>query len=84
MEEKHEENKGMSRRGFLATTAAAGAVAGVTVASPQVLWAKHHASLEAARGQNDVRWGFLIDLRRCVGCKACTVACKAENGIEYR
>jgi tetrathionate reductase subunit B len=24
------------------------------------------------------RWGFLIDLRRCVGCKACSVACKTE------
>jgi tetrathionate reductase subunit B len=27
------------------------------------------------------RWGFLIDLRRCIGCHTCTVACKAENGV---
>ncbi len=24
------------------------------------------------------RWVFIVDLRRCTGCRACTVACKAE------
>jgi len=28
------------------------------------------------------RYGLLIDLERCTGCRTCTVACKVEHGIE--
>jgi phenylacetyl-CoA:acceptor oxidoreductase subunit 1 len=28
-----------------------------------------------------MRWGMLIDLRRCVGCQTCTIACKQEHGL---
>jgi Fe-S-cluster-containing dehydrogenase component/formate-dependent nitrite reductase membrane component NrfD len=26
-------------------------------------------------------YGFLIDLRKCIGCHACTIACKAEHAV---
>ncbi len=27
-----------------------------------------------------MKWGVAVDLKRCIGCQSCTVACKAENG----
>lgn len=29
----------------------------------------------------ETRYGFLIDLRKCIGCRTCQVACKAENDV---
>ena len=30
---------------------------------------------------NSVRYGMLIDLRRCIGCHSCSIHCKTENEV---
>ncbi len=62
-----------SRREALKTGAVTVAVAATTVG---LLPKKAKAA-----GSKDPRWAMVVDLRKCTGCRACTIACKAEYGV---
>ncbi len=39
------------------------------------------AEVKAYTGDSSIRWVFLVDTRKCVGCGLCVKACKKENEI---
>jgi tetrathionate reductase subunit B len=74
------ENNGVSRRGFLAISAAT--LGGIALA-PGVRLIEIAAAKPAGEAvTSKVRWGMLIDTTRCQsGCTDCVSACGKENGL---
>ncbi len=66
-----------SRRRFLSLGLGASAAA---LAASQ-LPVMPGGALLAQSANSKPRWGFLVDLERCIGCKACSVACKTEFDV---
>lgn len=81
-----QEDPAESRRGFIAATAAA-AVAAFAALVPafrkgsSALADDDWADEDEPEVNKRVRWGMVIDVRRCIGCHACTVACKSEFDV---
>lgn len=71
------------RRGLIAAIAAGGAtaVAAMSTSAVRASASSIIASDKDSDTKNHVQYGMVIDVRRCIGCHACTVACKSENDV---
>lgn len=70
----------ISRRDFLKNTAKAVAGVSIPLAALEIL---SPAQVQALKADKAVRWAFLVDTYKCVGCGLCVKACKNENEIPY-
>ena len=76
-EEKNERREFLKTAGGVAVGTAVGGVALSQAGSAET---KTEPVADGADGPG-VQYGMLIDLRRCIGCHACSVACKAESDV---
>jgi Fe-S-cluster-containing dehydrogenase component len=70
----------ISRRDFLKNTAKAVAGVSIPLAAIEIL---SPSQVQALKADKAVRWAFLVDTYKCVGCGLCVKACKLENEIPY-
>lgn len=70
----------MTRRRFLDYTIKAVAGLALPLSFTEIVLPK---KLFAEKGNIDLRWVFLVDTYKCVGCGLCVQACKLENEIPY-
>lgn len=69
-----------SRRKFLKTAITGGVAASLPLSAFKLL---NPDEVRASIGDEKVRWAFVVDVKKCVGCGFCVKACKLENEIPY-
>lgn len=69
-----------SRRELLTTAAKGALVTALPLGAFKIL---SPAEARAAVKESNVRWGFVVDTDKCVGCGFCVKACKLENEVPY-
>lgn len=67
-----------SKRGFLQEIAGLATAFGLAGAS-QAATVFNPGQPQRRPGMEGKRFGMLVDLRKCIGCQACTVSCSVEN-----
>ena len=72
----------ITRRNFLKNTALGIAGAALPLAALEIVDPKKLFAQVAAE-TTSVRWVFLVDTYKCVGCGLCVKACKQENEVPY-
>jgi tetrathionate reductase subunit B len=72
----------ITRRNFLKNTALGLTGMALPFAAFEIIDPKKLMAQEAA-DKSAVRWVFLVDTYKCVGCGLCVKACKTENEIPY-
>jgi len=69
------------RRSFVAAAAASIATIAAAMSTSMLRPVKTLASEDNGNGERKKQYGMVIDVRRCIGCHACTVACKSEFDV---
>ncbi len=70
----------LTRRDFLKTMLKGAVIAALPLGTFRLL---SPSEVKAVVKGTKVRWGFLVDTYKCVGCGLCVKACKLENDIPY-
>lgn len=75
----------MDRRQFIKRAAIASVATAVATSSTATILEKLAESAEASTSDDAKprRWGMIIDLSRCNGCKLCTQACQAGHFVPF-